>query len=184
MYHQCVKFPYNGQEITISVDSNPFQYYSNLKMAQDVIVPHNREASSSNTQSKEQSFDSILSSMEKQMQLRDRGNGEYSISQLPLCPKCFGKPSNSKQQPIVKHLPIFDGAFVSIVTLSEETKDKDVLQWLYKDEEFQQKVNNVRIPTEKYGKGFNILRRMGYTGTGPIGKRKEGISKPIQPYTQ
>lgn len=70
-YHQCVKFPYDGQEITISADSNPFQYCGNLKMAQEVIVPHNREVSSSNTQSKEQSFASILSSMEKQMQLRD-----------------------------------------------------------------------------------------------------------------
>ncbi|GLJ30963.1 hypothetical protein SUGI_0618000 [Cryptomeria japonica] len=73
-YHHCVKFPYNGQEITIFVDSNPFQYYINLKMTQEVIVPHNREASSLSTQSKEQSFASILSSMEKQMQLRDRGN--------------------------------------------------------------------------------------------------------------
>lgn len=153
-------------------------------MAQEVIVPHNREASSSNTQSKEQSFASILSSMEKQMQPRDRGNEEYSISQLPLSPKSFGKPSNSKQKPIVKHLPIFDGAFISARTLSEETEDKDVLQWLYKDEEVQQKVNNVRIPTEKYGKGFNILQKMGYTRTGPIRKRKEGISEPIQPHTQ
>lgn len=76
----------------------------------------------------------------------------------------------------MKHLPIFDGAFVSVGTLSEEIEDKDVLQWLYRDEEVQQKINNVRIFTEKYGKGFNILQKMGYTGIGPIGKRKEGIS--------
>lgn len=25
---------------------------------------------------------------------------------------------------------------------------------------------------------------MGYTGIGPIGKRKEGISEPIEPHTQ
>lgn len=107
-----------------------------------------------------------------------------SISQLPPSPKSYGKPSNPKQQPIVKHLPIFDGAFVSVGTFLDEIEDKDVLQWLYKDEEVQQKINNVRIPIEKYGKGFNILRKMGYTGTGSIGKRKEGISEPIQPYTQ
>lgn len=51
-YHQCLKFPYNGKEIMISIDSNPFQYCSNLKPAQDVIVPHNTEATSPNTQSK------------------------------------------------------------------------------------------------------------------------------------
>lgn len=120
-YHQCLIFPYNGQEIMFSTDSNPFKYCSNLKPTQEVSVSHNREASSSNTQSKEKSFASILSSMEKQMQLRDRGNGEYSLSQLPLSPKSYGKPSISKQQPIVKHLPIFDGAFVSAGTLLEET---------------------------------------------------------------
>lgn len=182
-YNQCLKFPYNGKEISISADSNPFQYCSNLKPTQEIIVPRNKEASSSNTQTIEKSFASILSSMEKQIKLRDRGNGEYSISQLPLSPKSYGKPSNSKQQPIVKHLPIFDGAFVSVGTLSEETEDKNVLQGLYKDEEVQTKISNVRIPTEKYGKGFNILQKMGYTRTSPIGKRKEGILEPIQPHT-
>lgn len=117
------------------------------------------------------------------MQLIDQGNGEYSISQLLLSPKSYGKPSKSKQQPIVRHLPIFDGAFVSVGTLSEEIEDKDVLQWLYKDEQVQQKINNVRIPTTQYGKGFNILQKMRYIGTDPIGKQKEGISEPIQPHT-
>lgn len=133
-YHQYVKFPYEEQEITIYADENPLQYCSNLKMTQEVIVPHSKEATSLNTQSKEKSFASILSSMEKQIQLRDRGNEEYSISQLPLSPKSLGKPLSSKQQSTLKHLPIFDGAFISVGTLSEETEDKDVLQWLYKDE--------------------------------------------------
>lgn len=37
----------------IPVDSNQFQYYSNLKLVQEIIDPHNREASSPNTPPKE-----------------------------------------------------------------------------------------------------------------------------------
>lgn len=53
---------------------------TNLKSSKEVIISHNREVAPSSTQSKEQSFASILSNMEKQMQLKDRGNGEYLIS--------------------------------------------------------------------------------------------------------
>ncbi|XP_057823738.1 uncharacterized protein LOC131035963 [Cryptomeria japonica] len=70
-------------------------------------------------------------------------------------------------------------------TLAEETKDKYVLQWLYKDEaKAQLEVNNVSIPIEKYGKGYDIMRKMGYGGNSPIGKRKEGILEPIKPPSQ
>lgn len=96
-------------------------------MAQEVIVPHNREASSSSTQSKEKSFSLILSSFKKQIHLRDQGSKEYSLSRLSLSPKSYGKPSNSKQQLVVKPLPIFDGAYFSVRKLYEETKDKYVL---------------------------------------------------------
>lgn len=44
-YHQCLKFPFNKQEITISVDSNNPQYCNTVKTTQDTFVPHNREAS-------------------------------------------------------------------------------------------------------------------------------------------
>lgn len=42
-YHQCVKFPYNGQEVSISADHNPFQHCKAMGAAQDSLVPHNRE---------------------------------------------------------------------------------------------------------------------------------------------
>lgn len=41
-YHQCVKFPHNGQEVTIVTDSS--QYCNNLKLTQDARVQHNRES--------------------------------------------------------------------------------------------------------------------------------------------
>lgn len=45
-YHQCVKFPYNGQEISISADHNPFRHCNAMGAAQDSLVPHNREKQS------------------------------------------------------------------------------------------------------------------------------------------
>lgn len=64
---------------------------------------------------------------------------------------------NSKQQPISKILKILDGSLVKVGTLAEEIDDKDVLQWLYKDEAKNQvEVNNISIPIEQYGKGYDI----------------------------
>lgn len=119
------------------------------------------------------------------MQLKDKGSVEYSLIDLPISPRSYGKPSSSKPQPILELIKIIDGSFVKAGTLAEETDDKDVLQWLYKDEpESQPEVNNVSILVEQYGKGYDIMRKMGYGGSGPVGKRKEGISKPIQPPSQ
>lgn len=43
MYHQCVKFPYNGQEVSISTDHNPFKHCNAMGAAQDNLVPNNRK---------------------------------------------------------------------------------------------------------------------------------------------
>ena len=54
---------------------------------------------------------------------------------MPLSPKSYGKPSNTiptiKQEPIKK----FDRKFIKARTLTEEMEDRDILNWLYKDEE-------------------------------------------------
>lgn len=47
-YHQCLKFPHNGQEITIKGDPNPFQYCSTVKMS-DYLVPYNHTGPSATT---------------------------------------------------------------------------------------------------------------------------------------
>lgn len=47
---------------------------------------------------------------------------------------------------------MFNGAFVRAGTLSEETEDKDILSWLYKDEnEIIATTTKVIIPIELYG---------------------------------
>lgn len=48
-YHQCIKFPHMGEEITIGGDSNPFQYCSTLKPLHGLFIPHNSEGIVSNT---------------------------------------------------------------------------------------------------------------------------------------
>lgn len=46
-YHQCLKFPVNGQEVTITADYNDTQACHTLKTSQDTFIPHNREVSTS-----------------------------------------------------------------------------------------------------------------------------------------
>lgn len=43
-YHQCIKFPHNGVEITILGDANPFSYCNNINHQPEITIPNNREA--------------------------------------------------------------------------------------------------------------------------------------------
>lgn len=60
--------------------------------------------------------------------------GKYYLHNLPLSPKLYGKPTNAQPRIPHKSVEMFDGAFVRAGTLAEETKDKDILSWFYKDE--------------------------------------------------
>lgn len=68
------------------------------------------------------------------LMLKDKGMGEYCLSQLPISPRSHGQPSTSRKkssQPI----KLFDGMFIQAGTVVDEIEDKDVLNWLYKDNE-------------------------------------------------
>lgn len=88
-YHQCLKYSYNGTEITILGDPSPFQFCANLKDALQQQVPVNREASSPNYVD----LDTLLEFVKRKMKIQDQGCGEYSMSQtfiirkIPLSPK-------------------------------------------------------------------------------------------------
>lgn len=43
-FHQCVNFPYNGIEITVHGDPNPFQHYNFLRASIDNQVQNNQGA--------------------------------------------------------------------------------------------------------------------------------------------
>ena len=89
----------------------------------------------------------------------------------------YGKPSTTTQKS-AQSTTALDGRFVKAGSLDEESEDKDILNWLYKDEEASTSTSNI-IETNQYGKGKTILEKMGYSGQGPLGLRKQGITEPI-----
>jgi hypothetical protein len=97
--------------------------------------------------------------LEQKSQIKDKGVGEYSIeqslclSQLPTL-KYYGKPSTSMQISS-KPITLFDGRFIKAKTQAEESKDKAILNWLYRDEEeldSTSKTTTINAPMEEYGK--------------------------------
>jgi len=184
--HQCIKFPHEGQEITIQGDPNPYQYCNSIQPKPEVVIPNNRASASSSSQVDLATLASSSRAPQPKLQLKDKGLGEYTVSQslylaqLSLFPRSYGRP-------ILKTLAIekpTKGPFVKWGNLEDESDEKDILQWLYKDEaSSSMQHNHPTIPTEQYGQGFQMLQRMGYEGHGPLSSRKDGITEPIQSHT-
>lgn len=188
-YDQCLKFLYCGQEITIPADSSNPQYCNTLRASQDTFIPYNIEAqipTPTFSQGQESSnpphtpstssdhmtqLNDLSKQLEKKSKIKDKGVGEYFIEQSLCLPqlstlKSYGQPSTSMQPP-PKLVTLFDGRFIKACTHTEESGDRAILDWLYKEEE---ELPNVPIPAKKYGKGLLILEKMGYEVHGPIGK--------------
>lgn len=142
--------------------------------AQDSLVPHNREKQISSAPNLQQEKSKSLSMDFKQkMKIKEKGMGEYyleplCLANLPASPKSHGLPTTSTHQatqPITK----FDGKFIQLGTLAHESEEKDILSWLYKDEEEDKAaIMEVAIPTHLYRKGYLIMQQMGYNRKGPI----------------
>lgn len=66
---------------------------------------------------------------------------------------------------------IYDGTFVqSSTSFANEIEELVVVKWLYRVENEDREVQHCEISLEQYGKGYQIIQRMGYSGTGPLGK--------------
>lgn len=125
--------------------------------AQDSLVPHNREKQNSSTQDPQQEKSkSLPRDFKQKMKIKEQGMGEYSLepmclANLPISPRSHGLPTASRHQatqPITK----FDGTFIQLDTLAHESEEKDILSWLYKDEEEDRATAmEVDIPTHLYG---------------------------------
>lgn len=95
-YHQYVKFPYNGQEISISAGNNPFQHCNAMGAAQDSLVPHNMEKQTSSASNHHQKkLKSLSMDFKQKMKIKEQGMGEYSfepmcLTNLPASPKTHG----------------------------------------------------------------------------------------------
>lgn len=108
-YHQCLKYPYNGIEITISGDPNPFQFCATLKDSPQQQVPVNREAHSHSYVDPNE----LLEAVKGKLKIQDQRRGEYSMAQtflignLPISPKSNGKPHLLQTEPkiVIQYQP-------------------------------------------------------------------------------
>lgn len=135
-YHQCIKFPHNGVEITILGDANPFAYCHNISHQPEITVPNNREAISSTSYISPASLASLNTTIPKQEKLKikiaEEGPGEYNLSQLfcvgqtPTSPRTHGKPQQVLQQPL--NMPACSlMPFILGKSQEEETQDEDLV---------------------------------------------------------
>lgn len=200
-YHQFLKFLYMGQEVTIPRNQNFKQYCNSL-------IPHNREEtntltdeiswsmsidtscptsqnnyhSSTSTKSKEkvggsssslpspssskhpklshyEEMDRLMKEFDRKCKLQCKGVGEYSVLLFdhPLSPRSHGKPS-STTRPYHTHFVKASGVPLSSI---EEINKQDI-----------------DISPHLYRKGFDLMKKMGYTGDGHLGKGTS-IIKPL-----
>lgn len=161
---------------------NPFQYSNTIKSPIESFIPYNRVTSSftSNDSSNEAS---TSKSSEQRVDINDTTMGEYTLGQtfclteLPLSPISFGRSLIMKQQFKSSPLTIFN-TFISGGTLTNESNNKNAEHFLYK-EKILEIVTYESIPPELYGKGYEILAKIGYKGNGLVGFQREGVLQPI-----
>lgn len=95
-YHQCIKFPLNGREITIKGHPQSFQYWKILEGKHPYHFPLNIPTPSPPFEASK--VTSTSSQIETKVKILDNGYEEYKlenvllIGNLPLSPKSFGKP--------------------------------------------------------------------------------------------
>ena len=121
-YHQCLKFPHQGREVTIPGDTTSFAFCKRLKGAPTNFCPISEFAKvipkpltitespstttpklanndSNSHKGKEKVEDAKVNTTGKKVTFVDLGMGEYKfenalcVGQLPLSPHSFGKPS-------------------------------------------------------------------------------------------
>ena len=100
-YHQCLKFPYEGVEVTIPADLNTT--CNTLKESADKLVPNNRE---SFIKQQNVASTSKMEDIAKEINIKENGMGEYtiepvlSLTSLPISPKSYGQSlKQSKSEP-------------------------------------------------------------------------------------
>ena len=96
--------------------------------------------------------------------------GEYqiapmlSLTALLESPRHYGRPSEAKKPLICMPQTKYDGTFVSAtVPLEEESEDRAIAAWLYKDETLVDLIEQAhQITPEKYGPGLKLMKQYGY----------------------
>ena len=129
-YHQCVKFPFHGSEVTIPATTS---YTCNMLKVAKKFVPANRESTDYH--------DNKLKQIEQSLQLKETGMGEYqiapvlSLTSLPESPRHYGRPSQAKKPLLHTPQTKYDGTFVTAtILLEDESENRAIAAWLYKEE--------------------------------------------------
>lgn len=68
--------------------------------------------------------------------------------------------------------------------MADEIEEDVVLNWLFKEDSQNEEVRHCEISSNQYGPSYKMIQHMGYSGTGPLGKEKEGITEPIHLQTK
>ncbi|GLJ46599.1 hypothetical protein SUGI_0981920 [Cryptomeria japonica] len=163
-YHECIKFPHNGVEITILGDANPFAYCNNINHRPEITVPNNKEVIPSTSYVSPASLSISITPIPKKeklkMKMAEEGPGEYNLSQLfcvgklPTSPRTYGKPQRLLQPPLVKPACTL-APFILGKSQEEETRDEDLVEWIYKDP--IKDISRAKLPTDKYGNSLIIM---------------------------
>ena len=91
-FHQCLKFPYEGVEVTIPADISTT--CNTLKESADKLVPNNKESSVEPTK---EASTSKMEDIAKEVNIKENSMGEYtiepvlSLTSLPISPKSYGQ---------------------------------------------------------------------------------------------
>lgn len=110
----------------------------------------------SNPSSVEEQLAPLSHQFTKEVQISDEGISEYGVghsfhlSQIVPSLQTYGQPSTITQNS-EQSTTALDGRFVNTGNLDEESEDKAILNWLYKDEESSTSTSNI-IEANQYGK--------------------------------
>lgn len=126
--------------------------------------------------------------MEKTLQIKDNGIGEYPIEQvlsltsLPMSPCSYGREFKDNKPSVVSPQTLYDGTFVqAIVPLEDEFKNRPIVAQIQTQQDIPEHATlKCEIEIEIYGKGFKLMKQFGYKGNGPLLVNSKGLRKPTK----
>jgi hypothetical protein len=193
-YHQCVKFPYSNQEITVHGDLEPFFYCKNLeaKFYKMPHVPRNDEGPPSTyidpsmlASTSEAKTIAILYFSDIKAIIHNHGCGAYimptdkhMLGELPQSPKSYGMPTFI---PSTSHtFMVAPTTFKRWGDLSREEIEVDnTFRWSY-----QKDKPAPHLSMDKSSKGLLIMLKHGYNKNEKLGQNDNFLLEPFIPEMQ
>lgn len=111
-------------------------------------------------------MNALMKEFEIKYKIGSKGVGEYLVSlfDIPISPKSYGKPSlNMLPWQYNEHFVRYEGSSQDKNMKADENK----------------RIKNIDISSHLFGKGYELMEKMGYSGTRALGKGK-GIVEPMK----